>query len=319
MPIHILDLHYLGIPQAIAAYVVFGPPPQKTPVLIETGPASTLVHLKSGLAAIGLDLKDIRHALVTHIHLDHAGAAGHLAQNGTQIYVHEFGAKHLIDPSKLVDSATRIYGKQMDRLWGSIIPVPERQITPVHHDDVIEIDGLRLTAIETPGHARHHHAFAIDEKTCFVGDAAGISVPGVPEPPIGKFLSVPTPPPEFDPPAWHASIDRLKSHNFSTIYLTHYGPCRNPAAHFDRLHMLIDEHAEFVRREVDAGATRDEILQRYIAWNRTQASAENISDLAFAQYVSVNLLTMNVDGIVRYWSKAAASNTPPVQPVQPER
>src|SRR5262245_25291816 len=119
--IHTIDLHYLGIPQAIASFVILD---RSGAVLIETGPASTLEHLTAGLAGLGLQLSDVRHVLVTHIHLDHAGAAGHLARHGAAIHVHEFGAKHLIDPTKLIDSATRIYGDQMERLWGSIIPVP---------------------------------------------------------------------------------------------------------------------------------------------------------------------------------------------------
>lgn len=297
--IETIDLSYLEIPNAIAAFVVFGP---NGPVLIETGPASTLEHLSSGLARIGLRLEELQHALVTHIHLDHAGAAGHLARNGTQIYVHEFGAKHLIDPSRLIDSATRIYGRQMDRLWGSIIPVPPDRVTPVHDGDVIDAGGLQITAIETPGHARHHHAFAIED-ICFVGDVGGISVPGVPEPPEGRFISVPTPPPEFDPKAWHASIERLRAMNFAAIHLTHFGMRRNVDAHFARLHQLIDEHAEFVRRHRAEGLSRDEILRRYIEWNRREARADGVSDLAFSHYVSTNLLTMNVDGILRHWSK----------------
>jgi glyoxylase-like metal-dependent hydrolase (beta-lactamase superfamily II) len=304
--IRTIDLNYLGIPGAIAAYVILGSSPRTEPVLIETGPASTLNHLKSGLAAIGLELHDIRHALVTHIHLDHAGATGHLARNGTHIYVHEFGAKHLIDPSRLIDSATRIYGDQMERLWGNILPVPETQITAVHDRDVIDIGGLKIRAIETPGHARHHHAFAIDD-ICFVGDVAGISVPGVPEPSEGRFISVPTPPPEFDPLAWHASIERLRVERFTRIYLTHFGSRDNVDAHFELLHEWIDLHTDFVRRELESGRTRDEILQSYIAWNRREAQQDNVSDADFAHYVSYNLLTMNVDGILRYLAKPAIS------------
>src|SRR5262249_30206501 len=155
-------------------------------------------------------LTDIRHALVTHIHLDHAGAAGHLAQHGTHIYLHEFGGPHLIDPSRLIDSATRIYGDQMDHLWGRLIPVPEHLVHPVRDGDGLNPDGLRITAIEPPGHARHHHAFALEidgERIGFAGDAAGIIMPGIPEPPAGTFMVVPTPPPEFDLQAWLTSID----------------------------------------------------------------------------------------------------------------
>lgn len=301
--IHTIDLMYLGIPRAIAAFVVIGP---QGPVLIETGPASTLDQLIAGLDSLGLRPKDIRHALVTHIHLDHAGAAGRLAQNGTMIHVHEFGAKHLVDPSKLVDSATRIYGEQMDRLWGRMAPVPAACVSAVRGGDVIEVEGLRFTAIETPGHARHHHAYSIDD-VCFAGDAAGIIVPGVPEPPRGRFITVPTPPPEFDLEAWLASIDRLQELRFRAIHLTHFGERRDPHAHFARLREVIPQHAAFVRKELDAGRPRQEILERYVAWNREEAATDGVDDLDFSRYVSRNLLTMNVDGILRYWKVASGA------------
>lgn len=301
--IHTLDLHYLGIPHSIAAYVIVGP---GGPLLIETGPASTLEHLEAGLARLGLKLAAIRHALVTHIHLDHAGAAGHLARNGTRIYVHELGAKHLIDPSKLIESATRIYGTQMDRLWGRLLPVPHDQVTPLRDGQTIDACGLRFAAIQTPGHAKHHHAFALG-KVCFSGDIAGITVPAsvAPRAEAPGFTTVPTPPPEFDLEAWLASIDRLQSMNFDAIYPTHFGEVRNVTAHFDRLRVLVQEHAHLVRRDLDAGRPRTEILQHYLSWNRDAARRAGMSDADFARYVSTNLLTMNVDGMIRYWTKRA--------------
>jgi glyoxylase-like metal-dependent hydrolase (beta-lactamase superfamily II) len=190
----------------------------------------------------------------------------------------------------------------MDRLWGPIIPVPEKHITPVHDGDVIEVGGLRITAIETPGHARHHHAFALDD-ICFVGDIAGITVPGIAPPPRGKFIAVPTPPPEFDLQAWHASVKNLQSRNFREIYPTHFGKCDHPAPHFQRLNTLVTENAEFVRRGLEDNFTRDEILARYIAWIKAELHAEGIGEQDRARYASTNLLTMNVDGMIRYWTR----------------
>jgi glyoxylase-like metal-dependent hydrolase (beta-lactamase superfamily II) len=306
--IHTIDLHYLGISGAIAAYLIVS---DEGPVLIETGPASTLEALRSGVADLGFQFSDIQHALVTHIHLDHAGAAGDLATHGAQIYVHEFGAKHLIDPSRLIDSATRIYGDQMDRLWGSMIAVPENQISPVHDGEIIDIGSVRLRAIETPGHARHHHAFAVND-ICFTGDIAGITLPAsiVPEPPEGRFIAIPTPPPEFDPQAWVASVDRLLDLNFRAIYPTHFGIRHNVTPHLERTRSLVIESAEFVRNRWQRGLDRNLILREYIEWNRMMAASENISDRDFARYASTNLLTMNVDGILRYWQKQAATNAP---------
>lgn len=299
--VHTIDLNYLGIPRAIAAYLVMGP---RGPVLIESGPASTLDQLAAGLAKHGLKFSDIHHVLVTHIHLDHAGAAGHLARHGAHIYVQEFGIKHLLDPSKLIDSATRIYGDQMDRLWGKIIPIPANQLTAVHDGDVIEVAGLQFEAIETPGHARHHHSFALGgDDICFTGDIAGITVPGVAEPPKGKFVALPTPPPEFDREAWLASLARLQTRNFKLIYPTHFGERHNPAAHLHRVGELVNEHAEFVQRQLDSGKSRAQILAAYIAWQQRESAADGVSQRDFARYVSTNLLAMNVDGMIRYWTK----------------
>jgi glyoxylase-like metal-dependent hydrolase (beta-lactamase superfamily II) len=251
-------------------------------------------------------LSDIQHALVTHIHLDHAGAAGHLARNGATIYVHEFGAKHLIDPSKLIDSATRIYGEQMDRLWGRLLPVPEDQIVPVHDGDVIRFGRFEIRAIETPGHARHHHAFAIED-VCFVGDIGGITLPVeiVPEPPRGSYLTVPTPPPEFELGAWLASIDRLAEMEFRVMYPTHFGARHAVREHWHHLAKIVPQHTEFVCARLESGAERAQLIREYISWNREQARQAGVGDADFARYVSINLLTMNVDGIIRYWNKVA--------------
>jgi glyoxylase-like metal-dependent hydrolase (beta-lactamase superfamily II) len=302
--IHTIDLNYLGIPQALAAFVVADPPRKRGPVLIETGPASTISHLISGLLALGIVPREVQHALVTHIHLDHAGAAGDLAFTGTHIYVHEFGAKHLIDPSRLIDSATRIYGEQMDRLWGRIKPVPANQIHPVRDGDVLDVSGVRFRAIETPGHALHHHAYALEidhEKVCFGGDAAGFSAPAVNR----DFISVPTPPPEFDLDAWLTTIDRLRAERFDALYLTHFGRVDDADAHLARLREIIPQHAEFVRQRVQNDMPREAILREYVEWNRRDAMRAGLSERDCARYVSRNLLTMNVDGLLRYWRKRA--------------
>jgi glyoxylase-like metal-dependent hydrolase (beta-lactamase superfamily II) len=278
-------------------------------VLIETGPASTLAAMRAGLARLDLRLEDIRHALVTHIHLDHAGAAGELARHGTRVHVHEFGAKHLIDPSKLIDSARRIYRDQMERLWGTLVPVPADLIHAVNDGDVIEVEGVGLRAIETPGHARHHHAFALEidgEKFGFVGDAGGFNARAVSE----TFISVPTPPPEFDLEAWLKSIERLRAERFDAIYLTHFGRVDDVDAYLAKLAAILPRHATFVKQRMDAGADRAAILAEYVEWNRRDAAAHGIGDADFARYVSRNLLTMNVDGMLRYWAKQSEARPP---------
>ncbi|HWB18741.1 MAG TPA: MBL fold metallo-hydrolase [Phycisphaerales bacterium] len=308
--IETIDLKYLGLPGAIASYLLRGPDGY---ALVEAGPGSTFEELKKGLAARGVGLDDIRDVLVTHIHLDHAGAAGMLARHGARVWVHEEGAKHLIDPTKLIDSATRIYGNQMDRLWGKIIPIPASQVMPVKNGDVIDVAGMRLTALQTPGHAKHHHAFVMEddgERIAFVGDAAGIVLPreawtGT-ENHNGKwsrFLIVPTPPPEFDREAWKQSLAKLRETELYAIYLTHYGRCNDVNSLLSEVEAQIEEQTARIGSEIKRDAKREEILEGTRRMERERAREAGLSEWAISQYVSNNLLTMNVDGILRYWMK----------------
>lgn len=299
-PIETIDHHYLGIPRSIASFLI-----ETTAglLLIEAGPGSTLPQLEAGLARHGVRLRDIQHLVLTHIHLDHAGAAGRIAREGAMVYVHHFGVKHLVDPTKLIDSATRIYGDQMDRLWGPMEPVPSDHIRAVHDNDVLRFGDTELRAIETPGHARHHHAYALNiagEKLCFVGDAAGICVLDVPP---AAFIAVPTPPPEFDLDAWLASINRLDAEAFDAIYLTHYGKRHDAPAHFAALRKALREEAAFIEHKMNEGCERNAIVNAYMEMVRIKAIAAGITSYDVERYVSTNLLTMNVDGIIRWLTK----------------
>lgn len=294
--IHTIDLCYLGEQEMIASYVVVGP---EGPVLVETGPASCLEQLERGLSEVGTSLDDIQHALVTHIHLDHAGAAGHLARRGVNVYVHEFGAPHLVDPTKLIASAARIYGEDMDRLWGRIVPAPADQIIAVRDREPIEVAGLHFTAIETPGHARHHHAYQLatdQQPICFTGDVAGMIIPGI------RFINLPTPPPEFDLELWMESIERLEQFRFKSLYLTHFGEIRTPVAHLTAVKQALRGHTEYVRAKRRLGFNEQAIVESYAGWLRMQAKQAGASDEKLRKFVSENLLRMNVTGIVRYLS-----------------
>ncbi|MBT8484702.1 MAG: MBL fold metallo-hydrolase, partial [Phycisphaerae bacterium] len=218
--IHTIDVNYLNTPGAIASYIVIGP--GGDPVMVETGPGCAVEGLVAGLKELGFRPRDVRDVLVTHIHFDHAGAAGWMAREGARIHVHEFGAAHLVDPTRLVRSAERIYGDRMGVLWGELIPVPEKQVRPVYDGDAIDAGGLRFRAIETPGHARHHHAYGLETedlgRVAFTGDAAATFVEEAP-----GFISLPTPPPEFELAAWISSLDRLGEEGLDRIYPTHFG------------------------------------------------------------------------------------------------
>jgi glyoxylase-like metal-dependent hydrolase (beta-lactamase superfamily II) len=196
--VRVLDLNFLGRPGAIAAALLEGPGGL---ALVDPGPASCLDGLRASLARHGHRLEDADTVLVTHIHLDHSGGVGVLARLNPrlQVYVHQRGAPHVVDPSKLVSSASRLYGDRMGPLWGEILPVPEASVHPLDGGEVLEIAGVEVRVAYTPGHASHHVSyFDTSSGTAFVGDAGGIRV--------GEPLLVlpPTPPPDIDVDAWYA-------------------------------------------------------------------------------------------------------------------
>ncbi|MCB8982639.1 MAG: MBL fold metallo-hydrolase [Ardenticatenaceae bacterium] len=293
MNLYTLDLNFQNVPQTIASYLIVGP---DGPVLVETGPGSTLTNLLAELQRHGFKPEDVRHVLVTHIHLDHAGAAGWWAQHGAQVYVHHVGAPHLINPDRLLQSATRIYGDKMDTLWGDFLPSPAERVTAVYDGDVIDVAGLQFTAIESPGHARHHHVYRLGD-IAFTGDAAGIHLPDMP------MIDVPAPPPEFELEVWEATVDRLLAENFTTLYPTHFGAVNNPAEHLTALKGLMGETAVYIKTQLDAGLERDDLVDAYNHWNRTRARQAGMNDMAIHQYETSNPWYMSVDGISRYWRK----------------
>ena len=291
--LHTIDLHFQGVAHGIASYII---ETNDGLVMIETGPESSRQNGIDGLTSLGFEPSDVKHVLLTHIHFDHAGAAGWWAQQGAHVYVHYFGAKHIIDPSKLIASATRIYGDQMDTLWGDILPAPAENVTELHDQDVIEVGGLKIIAHETPGHARHHHVFQLGD-IAFTGDAAGIKLPNY------ELLDLPAPPPEFDLEVWQATVDKLLAFNFRAIYPTHFGENTAVSTHLNGIKTLINESANFVKERMDAGQGRDEILADYETWNRDRALASGLSNEAIDKFLLVNPLYMSVDGIMRYWRK----------------
>jgi glyoxylase-like metal-dependent hydrolase (beta-lactamase superfamily II) len=297
--IHTIDLHHLGTPGAIAAYVVRG---TSGAVLIETGPANTVAALERGLCRLGLKPADIGHVLVTHIHLDHAGAAGWMARHGATIHVHEFGAPHLVDPARLLHSAGRIYGPRLEHLWGRMLPVPAEQIHPLRDGDVLDVAGLRLRALETPGHARHHHAFVLEDcGAAFTGDAAATFIAGC-EP----FISLPTPPPEFDLELWLASLRRLEAERLAVAYPTHFGAVREVGTHLRRVRECLQQHVATAARLLDAGPDHDAARLAYSAWFTSQARAAGVSAQLMRFYVTDALAAMNLSGMARYLERERA-------------
>lgn len=295
--IEVIDLNFQSFPAIIASYVLRGP---RGVALIETGPASTYPALKAGLAGLGIALAQVTDILVTHIHLDHAGAAGWLArETGATVHVHAVGAPHLADPAKLLASAARIYGDAMDRLWGETLPTPAGQVHALADGDVVDAAGLRVTAVDTPGHAWHHMAYLLDG-LCFTGDVAAVRLPGY------RHVRVPTPPPEIDLPAWRASLARLQELNPDHLLPTHFGPVAGDSrGHLQAVEEQLAAAAEFVRARWQAGESSEAIIDAYKPWSAQRALADGVDADAAPRYEAIVPSEMCVQGLMRYWQKSA--------------
>ena len=293
MTITCIDQEFLGTPKVIASYLVEAP---EGYLLIETGPASTQAVLESRLQNAGVALDEIRHVLITHIHLDHSGGAGYWAQRGAKVYVHPKGATHLIDPSRLLASASRIYLDRMDELWGNTIPAPAEQVVPLE-EGVHRIAGLEVRAWDTPGHAAHHLAFGVGGDL-FTGDVAGVRLPG------SQYVSVPAPPPEFHLETWHQSLHKLIEIAPDRLHLTHFGGDFEGLTHLRQLDQRLDECVEFVTAQSELSP--EELQVAYQAWDREQAQKYGVDDAAYQAYEKANPIFMSAQGIRRYLTKYRA-------------
>ncbi|MCP4835949.1 MAG: MBL fold metallo-hydrolase [Phycisphaera sp.] len=293
--IRTLDLRYHDLQGAAASHLIRT---DDGPMLIETGPMSTLPILQRELEALEVDPESIELVVLTHIHLDHAGAAGWFAERGADVLVHPLGASHLVDPSRLNASARRIYGDELDTLFGEMHPCPEDRVHPIEDRKTISFGGIDLVAIETPGHARHHHSWMLDldgMRQCFTGDVAGMRIPG------SDFVTLPLAPPEFEPEAWIRSIDRLDSLDFDRLHLTHFGSVDDPARHLARTRDRVGRETDLVTRLV-----RDDTLDEsarttlYRQWLAEEADGEGIPEDRFRAFVNNGLLSMNLGGVRRH-------------------
>ena len=241
----LIDLEHGGRRESVAAYLV---ETSEGPVLVDPGPTATLPRLRAGLLERGYQDSDLTALLLTHIHLDHAGASGTLARANPRlrVWVHERGAPHLVDPSKLISSATRLYGDRMEGLWGEIAPVPAEQVGALAGGEELKFGDRELKVAYTPGHAWHHLSyFEPETEVAFVGDTAGIYGPRLP-----VVLPV-TPPPDFDLEAWLDSIGRILTWQPSQIALTHFGTSPNPAEHLESLRQALIDWAAYARETLE--------------------------------------------------------------------
>jgi glyoxylase-like metal-dependent hydrolase (beta-lactamase superfamily II) len=291
--IETLDLGFQGQPRVIAAFLIHGP---GGPVLVESGPGSTLPTLLARLEERGLQPADVKDVLVTHIHLDHAGAAGWWAQQGARVWVHSVGAPHLVDPSKLLSSAARIYGDRMDILWGEVLPAPADRVHAVEDGDTLEVGGMQITAIDTPGHAWHHHVYKLDD-IAFTGDAAGIQLPAE------RWIDLPAPPPEFDQEAWKKTLDRLRGLGLRTLYRTHFGASSDVDDELDRFEETLNLGVDWIRGMLDQGLEREQMIEEFSGLMRSRAAELGLDEADTRAYELANPRVMSVDGITRYLRK----------------
>ena len=270
----VIDLLHLGRERVIASY-------EADDVLIDPGPSSCLPVLLDGLAG-----RRPRAVLLTHVHLDHAGATGSLVERwpDLDVYVHQRGARHMISPSRLINSASRLYGDDMDRLWGEMVPVPERNIIGLAGGE--RLLGGSFEVAYTPGHAKHHVSFLHDQ-TAFAGDIGGVRIP-----PSSTALP-PTPPPDIDVEAWHESIALLRSWRPRRLAISHFGVNEAVDDQLDQLDSRLDAWSQLAH---DGG------YDAFVAAVR-DAIASDASGEQLLRYEQAAPIRQMYEGYERYWSK----------------
>ena len=251
-----VDLQFLGRPHAIATAVVHAP---GQVALVDPGPTTCLPALELGLNGHSLGLADVTDILLTHIHLDHAGATGTIVRRHPHIrvHVHERGAAHMTDPARLLASATRLYGADMDRLWGEFLPVPAGNVRALSGGERVNAGGRTFEVAYTPGHASHHVSYFDRESgVAFVGDTAGVCI-------NGGYVLPPTPPPDIDLALWRASLARVEAWGPETLFLTHFGPAPSVRPHIQALLDNLERAAGWVRTSLAEPGSDEERGRRF--------------------------------------------------------
>jgi glyoxylase-like metal-dependent hydrolase (beta-lactamase superfamily II) len=272
----LIDVMHLGIPRVIGAWVVDG-------VVIDPGPTSCIPTLLEGL-----DGERPRALLLTHIHLDHAGASGSLVERwpDLEVYVHERGARHMADPERLMKSARMLYGEDMDRRWGEMVPVPSENLRILHGGE--KLFGGTFEVAYTPGHASHHVSY-LHDGTAFVGDTGGVRI-------ASSSLTIPpSPPPDIDVELWHESIERIAAWKPRRLVQTHFGASDDPEAQLAEVSARLDDWA---------ARAREQDLEMFIAGVRAEIDANSDPELheAYEQAAPPDQLYA---GLERYWRKRA--------------
>ena len=296
-----VDTQMAGRTRLTSAYLLAG----DEPALVETGPTTSVEAVMAGLGSLGLGSADLAHIVVTHIHLDHAGGVGTLARHfpAASIWVHERGAPHLADPTKLVHSAGRVYGEERLRtLFGPMEPVPSERIRPVAEGDKVPLGTRGLDVLYTPGHASHHIAL-VDSLSgaLFTGDALGIHLPDA------RVLRPATPPPDIDVELGVQSIERIRARAESVLLFSHFGPVTEVDELCSIASARLRKWAEIVREALDETDDLErvtELLERRTASEFKDGPLPR-EEIDFERYEVLSSMRMNAEGLVRYWKKRA--------------
>ena len=297
-----VDLHFLGLRRVIGTALLEGP---SGLTLIDPGPTSCLAALEHGLAESGWRLTDVNTLLLTHIHLDHAGATGTLLDRlpHATAYVHERGAPHMIDPTKLLASATQLFGANMDRFWGEFRACPEARLRVLRGGERIDIAGRTLEVKYTPGHASHHVSY-FDTTTGFayVGDTGGIMI-------VDSYIKAPTPPPDIDLESWESSLQAIEAWRPAALVLTHFGRVDDVSGHLRNFRAVLSRQAALVRETLALEMSDEERIMRFVETMRDDArrvlSAEDAASTEAAA-----AFDQLWQGLARYWRKKDVQTSP---------
>ncbi|PEN12849.1 MBL fold metallo-hydrolase [Longibacter salinarum] len=298
-----VDTEYLGHDNLIATA---GLETSEGPLLVDPGPTTSLDTLSSKLESAGYDWSDVAGLLLTHIHLDHAGSTGTIIQHhapDARVFVHERGAPHMKRPGRLLKSARRIYGDDMDRLWGDFEPVPEENVTVLEGGEKLDIGGRAIEVSYTPGHAQHHVSYHDTASgTAFIGDVGGMRVHG------SDYIVPVMPPPDVDLPAWATSLEKVLAWNPDRIFLTHFGPSEDVERHIRVVAERIDAFAETVRLTLDSTEQQDDAeLAARFAEKENDRMRSHTDEAYWEAYERFGQPRDSWNGLARYWRKHAMS------------
>ncbi|MDN5203031.1 MBL fold metallo-hydrolase [Fulvivirgaceae bacterium BMA10] len=288
--IKVLDLNFQETGQTIASFLI---ETSIGPILIESGPYSSFENLKQKIGENGYSIEDVQHVLITHIHLDHAGAAWALAQHGAKIYLHPFGEKHMADPTRLWNSAKLIYGDDMERLWGDMQAIDQENLEIVSHGERLIFGDVEITGWHTPGHAKHHIAWQLND-VLFSGDVAGVKINDGPVVP-------PCPPPDIDLEAWEESLTLIKGLDLKRIYLTHFGIIENIVDHLAELEHNLSGWSMWIKDKFELNRDVESLVPEFQAFTTAQMKDQGLDDHTIRQYEIANPSWMSVVGLMRYW------------------